>query len=74
MRVRAKSIQSCPTLCVFLCPWDSAGKNAGVGCQFPPPGDLPDPGTEPVSPVSPALQADSLAAEPSGKPHVTFGV
>ena len=27
---------------------------------FPSPGDLPHSGTEPVSPVSPALQADSL--------------
>ena len=35
---------------------------------FPPPGDLPDPGIKPASPVSPALQADSLPAEPSGKP------
>ena len=26
----------------------------------PSPGDLPDPGLEPVSPVAPALQADSL--------------
>ena len=25
------------------------------GFPFPPPGDLPDPGTEPTSPVSPAL-------------------
>ena len=32
---------------------------------FPPPGDLPDPGTEPRSP---ALQADSLPSEPPGKP------
>ena len=31
-----------------------------------PPGDLPDPGTETSSLVSPALQADSLPAEPSG--------
>ena len=30
------------------------------GFPFPPPGDLPDPGIRPVSPVSPALQADSL--------------
>jgi len=29
-----------------------------VSC--PPPGDLPDPGIEPVSPATPALQADSL--------------
>ena len=27
---------------------------------FPSPGDLPDPGIEPASPVSPVLQADSL--------------
>ena len=27
---------------------------------IPPPGDLPDPGVEPASPESPALQADSL--------------
>ena len=27
---------------------------------FPPPGDLPDPGTKPASPVSPALQVDFL--------------
>ena len=30
------------------------------GLPFPPPGDLPHPGTEPASPASPALQADSL--------------
>ena len=34
---------------------------------FPSPGHLPDPGIEPMSP---ALQADSLPSEPSGKPRV----
>ena len=34
------------------------------GLPCPPPGDLPDPGIEPSSPVSPALQADSLPSEP----------
>ena len=34
---------------------------------FPPLGYLPDPGIEPSSPVSPALQADSLPTEPPGK-------
>ena len=29
---------------------------------------LPDPGTEPMSPESPALQADSSPSEPAGKP------
>ena len=41
------------------------------GLQFPAPGDLPGPGIEPGSPVSPALQADSLPAEPLGKPLST---
>ena len=35
------------------------------GLSFPPPRDLPDPGTEPASP---ALQVDSLPPEPPGKP------
>ena len=35
------------------------------GLPCPPPGDLPNPG---IRPGSPALQADSLPAEPSGKP------
>ena len=35
------------------------------GLPFPFPGDLLNPGTEPRSP---ALQADSLPAEPPGKP------
>ena len=34
------------------------------GLPCPPPGDLPDPGFEPGSPASPALQADSLPTEP----------
>ena len=37
------------------------------GLPFSPSGDLPDPGIEDVSPVSPALQADSLPTEPLGK-------
>ena len=33
----AKSLQSCPTLCdptSLPHPWDSLGKNTGVGCHF----------------------------------------
>ena len=33
------------------------------GLPFPPPGDLPDPGMEPVSAVSPAMQARSSPTE-----------
>ena len=35
--------------------WDSPGKSIGVGWPCPPPGDLPDPGIEPLSLTSPAL-------------------
>ena len=34
------------------------------GLPFPSPGDLPNPGIELKSPVSPALQADFLLSEP----------
>ena len=39
----------------------SSSQEDWSGLPFPPPGDLPDPG---IKPVSPALQADSLPAEP----------
>ena len=35
------------------------------------PGNLPNPGTELMSPAPPALQADSLPTEPPGK-HITY--
>ena len=38
------------------------------GQLFPSPGDLPNPGIEPRSPT---LQANSLPAEPQGKPKIT---
>ena len=38
------------------------------GLPLPSPGDLPNPEIEPTSPMSTALLADSLSAEPSGKP------
>ena len=47
-------------LCVGLC-----GSVSMCVCAFPSPGDLPDPGIEPEYPVSLALQADSLPAEPT---------
>ena len=49
----------------LLYPWDSPGKNIGVGCT--PPGDLSNPGIEPVSP---ALQVDFLLSEQPWKPHL----
>ena len=53
-------------------------KNTGVDCHvllhviFPIRGSkLPDPGIEPMSPVSPALQADSLLLRHLGSPSLT---
>ena len=51
------------------CPWNSLGKNTGVSCQFPSPGDVPDSG---IKPGFPALQADSLLSEPPGKPICVY--
>ena len=41
----------------LLCPWNSPGKNTGMGCHSLLQGDLPDPGMELRYP---ALQVDSL--------------
>ena len=83
-RMRADSLQSRPTLSD---PWTVARQaplSVGFsrreywsGLPFPPPGDLPEPGTEPVSPVSPAPQAIlyrlSLKTKFSVSPvHITF--
>ena len=38
------------------------------GLPYPPPGDLPDPGTELASPEAPALQADSSPLSHWGSP------
>ena len=72
--MRAQSLR-CPTLCD---PLDCSPPGSSVheifrqehwsGLSFPPPGDLPNPGIKPVSPMSPALQAESLPPEPWGKP------
>ena len=49
-------------------PWNSPGQNTGVGSLSLFQGDLPNPRIEPRSPT---LQADSLPAEPQGKPKIT---
>ena len=45
----------------LLCPQNFPGKNTGVGWQCPPPVDLPAPGIEPESLMSPALAGESTA-------------
>ena len=42
------------------------------GWPFLPRGDLPDPGTEPASPASPALAGRFFTTEPPGKPPESF--
>ena len=65
---------------LFVTPWTVA-LQAPLSMGFPrqeywsrlpfPPGDLPDPGAEPVPPT---LQADSLPSEPRGKPINIYAV
>ena len=40
------------------------------GLPFPPPGDLPDPGTKPTSFSSPALAGEFFTTVPPGQPQV----
>ena len=64
--------QLCPT---FATPWTVACQASlfmgfsrqeyWSGLPFPSPGDLPNPGIEPGSPM---LQVDSLPTEPPGRP------
>ena len=48
----------------LLCPWGFSRQKYWSGLPCPPLGDLPNPG---IKPRSPALQANSLPAEPPGK-------
>ena len=40
------------------------------GLPHPPPGDLPNPGIKPLSPTTPALQADSSPLRQQGSPFI----
>ena len=69
--------KSCLTLCdpMDCCPAGSSvhgsfpGKNTvGEGLPLPSLGDLPNPGTELVSPASPALASGFFTSEPPEKP------
>ena len=64
---------------LFVTPWTAAYQASlsmgfsrqeyWSGLPFPPPDDLFNPGFEPASLVSLALQTDSFPAEPLGKPR-----
>ena len=68
--VKVKVPQSCPTPCDPMDYTVHGILQARILQQiaFPSPGDLPNPG---IKLRSPALQADSLPAEPQGKPKNT---
>ena len=53
----------------LLCPWNSPGKNMGVGFQFLLQENPPDLGIKPTSLVSPALAGRFLP----GKPYALLG-
>ena len=75
----AKSLQSYPTLCDpmdcsparLLCPWDSPGKNIGVGCHGLLQGVFQTQGSN-LSPAIPELQADSLPLSHQGSLPPTY--
>ena len=61
--VMSHSLQHCGLQTTrLLCPWDSPGKNTGVGCHFLLEGIFPTRGSYPGLP----LQPDSLLSEPPG--------
>ena len=73
----AQSLQSCLTLCDLWtvacqahCPWDSPGKNTGVGCCALLQGIFPTQKSNPFLGHAPALQAGSLSTEPPRKPSL----
>ena len=69
--------QSISCVCLFVTPWTKAHQGPlsmefsrqeyWTGCPFSSPGDLPNPG---IKPRSPLLQADSLWSEPTGNPPI----
>ena len=77
--VHVQFLQSCPTLCNPMnCSLPGSSVHGILQARileckqillFPSPGDLPDPGIEPMSPASSASQADFLLLSPWGNPR-----
>ena len=67
-------VQSCPTLwdtdcsCQALLSMEFSSQEYWSGLPLLSPGDLPDPGIEPTSPVAPALAGEFFTTELPGKP------
>ena len=79
---RAHPAQSLSHVQLFATPWTIAcqaplslgfsRQEYWSGLPFPSPGDLPDPGIEPESFVSPALAGGFITTAPPGKPHLVM--
>ena len=81
--MRAKSLQSCPTLCdpidpigpiKLLCPWNSPGKSTGVGCHFLLQGIFPTQGLNPHLLCVLYWQVGSLPLALPGKLPTILGI
>ena len=75
----ANSLHSSPTLCDPMeyslpgsCPWDSPGKNTGVGCHILLQGTFLTQGLNPHLLCLLPWQAGSLPLAPPGKPYFSY--
>ena len=65
----------------FMTPWTVGSSAHGISqarilmwLPFPSPGDLPNPGMEPMSPVSPALAGELFTTSTTWEAHSGFGM
>ena len=79
LSVHTQLLQSCLTLCDPMYGSPPGSSVHGIlqqehwsGLPFPPPGGLPDPGTESASSHVSYITSRFLTAEPPGKPYMTF--
>ena len=73
-------VQSLSRAQLFATPWiialqaplsmEFSRQDYWSGLPFPSPGDLPDPGIEPASPVPPSLVGRFFTTAPPGKPKI----
>ena len=78
--MHAKSLQLCPTLCDLMGRSQPGSSVHGIlqarigsGLPCPPPGDLPDPGIEPPSLMSPAFVGRFFTTSTTICSHLQFG-
>ena len=72
MRSRSVTSDSCDSMDCSP-PGSFSRQEYWSGLPFLPPGDLPDPEVEPVSPRSPSLASGFLTTEPCGNPIMEHG-